>query len=150
MQRILIFLGIYLFIKLISKSFLKSEVTEIVIERDSENLLGEKKIDYNNKSVDNNINKSAGNNIKNEHLEFLNLDAQVTTRNMYVESHNELNLSLFGTEITAQEVIEAYERELNKHMDNISKGIPDNYNIASKKEARDYLLAYLSESNEYK
>lgn len=149
MQRILIFLGIYLIIKLISKSFLKSEVTEIAIERDSENLLSEKKIDYNNKSVDNNI-KSAGNNIKNEHLEFPNLDAQVTTRNMYVESHNELNLSLFGTEITAQEVIEAYERELNKHMDNISKGISDNYNVASKKEARDYLLAYLSESNEHK
>lgn len=149
MQRILIFLGIYLIIKLISKSFLKSEVTEITIERDSENLLSEKKIDYNNKSADNNI-KSAGNNIKNEHLEFPNLDVQVTTRNMYVESHNELNLSLFGTEITAQEVIEAYERELNKHMDNISKGIPDNYNVVSKKEARDYLLAYLSESNEHK
>ena len=150
MQRILIFLGIYLIIKLISKSLLKSEVTEIAIERDSENLLSENKIDYNNKSVDNNINKSAGNNIKNEHLEFPNLDVQVTTRNMYVESHNELNLSLFGTEITAQEVIEAYERELNKHMDNISKGITDNFNVDSKKEARDYLLAYLSESNEHK
>jgi hypothetical protein len=149
MQRILIFIGIYLIIKLISNSLLKREVTEIAIERDSENLLSEKKIDYNNKSVDNN-NKSAGNKIKNEHLEFPNLDVQVTTRNMYVESHNELNLSLFGTEITAQEVIEAYERELNKHMDNISKGIPDNFNVDSKREARDYLLAYLSESNEHK
>jgi hypothetical protein len=142
MQRILIFLGIYLIIKLISKSFLKSEVTEIAIERDSVNLLSEEKIDH--------VIESAGNNIKNEHLEFPNLDVQVTTRNMYVESHNELNLSLFGTEITAQEVIKAYERELNKHMDNISKGITDNYNVDSKKEARDYLLAYLSESNEHK
>ena len=142
MQRIFIFFGIYLIIKLIISLFFKSEVTEIAIEENSEPLSGEEKIDH--------VIESADNRITNEHVAFPNLDVQVTTRNMYVESHYELNLSLFGTEITAQEVNEAYERVLNKHMDNISKGITDNYNVDSKKEARDYLLAYLSENNEHK
>ena len=142
MQRIFIFFGIYLIIKLIISLFFKGEVTEIAIEENSEPLSGEEKIDH--------VIESADNRITNEHVAFPNLDVHVTTRNMYVESHYELNLSLFGTEITAQEVNEAYERELNKHMDNISKGITDNYNVDSKKEARDYLLAYLSENNKHK
>jgi hypothetical protein len=32
---------------------------------------------------------------------------------------------------------------LDKHMDNIKKGIPEVFNINEKKEARDYLLSKL-------
>lgn len=71
-------------------------------------------------------------------------NAHIYTKNMFVESHNELNLSLFNRQLTEQSINEAYDQLLNKHIQNIAKGIPDDFNITVKKEARDYLLNYLN------
>jgi len=71
---------------------------------------------------------------------------QISTKNMFVESHHELNLSIFERELTEQKVIDAYLKLLNKNIDHIAKGIPDAYNITDKKEAKDYLLAYLNKN----
>ena len=69
------------------------------------------------------------------------------TKNMFVESHYELNISLFERELTEQIVIDAYEKVLNEHMDNITNGIPAVFNITEKKEAKEYLLAYLKKQD---
>lgn len=71
------------------------------------------------------------------------------TINMFVESHHELNLSLFERELTEQMVNDAYEKVLNEHLNNIEKGIPDAFNITDKKEAKDYLINYLTNSSKY-
>ena len=66
---------------------------------------------------------------------------------MFVESNQELNLSLFERELTEQMVNDAYEKVLNEHLNNIEKGIPDAFNITDKKEAKDYLLNYVNNSS---
>ena len=71
------------------------------------------------------------------------------TINMFVESHHELNLSLFERGLTEQIVIDAYEKVLNEHLSNIKKGIPDVFNLTNKKEAKDYLLNYLNNSSKH-
>ena len=62
---------------------------------------------------------------------------------MFVESHYELNLSLFGKDLTKKMVNDAYEKVLNDHMMNIKNGIPEVFNIGNKKKARDYLIEKL-------
>ena len=71
----------------------------------------------------------------------------IYTKNMFIESHYELNLSLFERDLTVDMVNDAYEKVLNKHMDNIRKGIPEVFNIEDKKEARDYLLGKLNKES---
>ena len=68
---------------------------------------------------------------------------------MFVESHHELNLSLFERALTEQMVNDAYEKVLNEHLSNIKKGIPDVFNITDKKEAKDYLLNYLNKEGNH-
>ena len=68
----------------------------------------------------------------------------IYTKNMFVESHYELNLSLFEKDLTIKMVNDAYEKLLNEHMEKITIGIPDIFNITEKKEARDYLLGKVS------
>lgn len=68
----------------------------------------------------------------------------IYTKNMFIESHYELNLSLFERDLTVDMVNDAYEKVLNNHMDNIRKGIPEVFNIEDKKEARNYLLEKLN------
>jgi hypothetical protein len=63
---------------------------------------------------------------------------------MYVESFHELNLSLFGSDLTAEMVTNAYEKLLNDHIANIRNGVPDVFNMEDKKKARDYLLETLT------
>ena len=75
---------------------------------------------------------------------------QIYTKNMFVESHYELGISLFEKELTKQIVIDAYENLLNENIDNIRRDTPDVFNINDKKEARDYLLAYLSKYKDRK
>jgi hypothetical protein len=70
-------------------------------------------------------------------------EQSIYTKNMFIESHYELNLSLFERDLTVDMVNDAYEMLLDKHMDNIKKGIPEVFNINEKKEARDYLLSKL-------
>lgn len=69
---------------------------------------------------------------------------QIYTKNMFVESHYELNLSLFERDLTVKMVNDAYEKILNEHLDKITKGIPNKFNIKEKQEARDYLLNKLN------
>ena len=65
---------------------------------------------------------------------------EIYTINMFVESHHELNLSLFERELTEQMVNDAYEKVLNKHLNNIEKGLEPLFELSMKKEAKDYLL----------
>ena len=76
-----------------------------------------------------------------------NHNKQIYTKNMFIESHYELNLSLFERDLTVDKINDAYEKVLNKHMDNIRKGIPEVFNIEDKKEARDYLLGKLNKES---
>ena len=73
-----------------------------------------------------------------------NHNKQIYTKNMFVESHYELNLSLFERDLTIKMVNDAYNKILNEHMDKITKGIPDIFNITEKQEARDYLINKLN------
>jgi hypothetical protein len=74
---------------------------------------------------------------------------EIYTKNMFVKSNQELNLSLFERELTEQMVNDAYEKVLNEHLNNIEKGIPEVFNLTDKKEAKDYLLNYLNNSCKY-
>ena len=65
---------------------------------------------------------------------------EMITKNMFVESNQELNLSLFERELTEQMVIDAYEKVLNEHLNNIEKGLESPFELSVKKEARNYLL----------
>lgn len=71
---------------------------------------------------------------------------QIFTKNMFIESHHELGISLFERELTVQMVNDAYEKALNNHMKTIKEGIPSVFNITDKKEAKKYLLNYLNGS----
>jgi hypothetical protein len=72
----------------------------------------------------------------------------ICTVNMYVESFHELNLSLFGSDLTTEMVNNAYEKLLNEHIANIRNGVPELFNIEDKKKARDYLLGTLSKERD--
>ena len=62
--------------------------------------------------------------------DFINQENRnIYTKNMFVESHYELNISLFERELTVKMVNDAYEKILNEHMDKITKGIPNIFNI---------------------
>jgi len=74
---------------------------------------------------------------------------EIYTKNMFVKSNQELNLSLFERELTEQMVNDAYEKVLNEHLNNIEKGIPEVFNLTDKKEAKDYLLNYLNNSSKH-
>lgn len=72
---------------------------------------------------------------------------QVNTVNMFVESHYELNLSLFGKGPTIDMVHEAYENLLNEHVQSIAKGIKPSFDISTKKRAKEYLIAHFDSLN---
>ncbi len=65
------------------------------------------------------------------------------TKNMFIESHYELNISLFEKELTADIINAAYIKLLNEHVASIQKGIEPSFNILVKQEARDYLIKSL-------
>ncbi len=79
-----------------------------------------------------------------DYVQGVNQNKQIYTKNMFIESHFELNLSLFERDLTVEMVNDAYEKILNEHLDKITKGIPDIFNIKEKQEARDYLLNKLN------
>ncbi len=89
---------------------------------------------HNFRDDDLNIICEGSDNIQNENI---------YTVNMFVESHYELNLSLFGKDLTKKMVNDAYEKVLNDHMLNIKNGIPEVFNLGNKKKARDYLIEKL-------
>lgn len=67
----------------------------------------------------------------------------VCTKNMFIESHYELNLSLFEKILTEKMVNDAYEKVLNEHLNNIEKGLEPPFELLMKKEARNYLLNHI-------
>jgi CRISPR/Cas system-associated protein endoribonuclease Cas2 len=71
------------------------------------------------------------------------------TKNLFVESHYELNLSIFERILTEEMVNEAYQEILNKHLVDISNGITEDFNITEKKNAKDYLLNYLNKDKKH-
>lgn len=65
------------------------------------------------------------------------------TKNMFVESHYELKISLFERELTETLINNAYEKYLNEHISFIQKGEIPQFEISAKQEARDYLIKSL-------
>ena len=65
------------------------------------------------------------------------------TKNMFIESHYELNISLFERNLTESIVNNAYEKCLNEHISFIQKGEVPQFEISAKQEARDYLIKSL-------
>ena len=68
------------------------------------------------------------------------------SKNMFVESHYELGISLFERELTALMVMDAYEKVLSDHMKDIENGVLVDFNLDEKKASREYLLNYLNKS----
>ena len=65
---------------------------------------------------------------------------EIYTKNMFVESHYILNLSLFKKELTKQIINEAYDKLLKEYICYIRKGLEPPFELSVKKEAKDYLL----------
>ena len=58
--------------------------------------------------------------------DFINQqNRNIYTKNMFVESHYELNISLFIRDLNEAIIIEAYEKLLNEYVKCIEKGIED-------------------------
>jgi hypothetical protein len=80
--------------------------------------------------------------------DFINQqNRNIYTKNMFVESHYELNISLFIRDLNEAIIIEAYEKLLNDYVKCVKDGITPSFNISDKKEAKDYLINFL---NKYK
>ena len=69
------------------------------------------------------------------------------TINMYVKSHQELNLSMFGKAPTIEMIHEAYEKLLNEQLKNIAMGVNPGFDISTKKRAKEYLIAHYTALN---
>lgn len=80
--------------------------------------------------------------------DFMNQENRnIYTKNMFVESHYELGLSLFIRDLNETIIIEAYEKLLNEYVKCVKDGITPSFNISDKKEAKEYLINFL---NKYK
>ena len=76
--------------------------------------------------------------------DFINQENRnIYTKNMFVESHYELNISLFIRDLNAKIINEAYEKLLNEYVKCVEKGIAPSFNIIDKKEAKEYLINFL-------
>jgi len=65
------------------------------------------------------------------------------TKNMFLESCAELGISL-SEEQTEKLIIDAYNKQLTNHSNAILKGITPPFEIQSKMQARDYLIACIN------
>jgi hypothetical protein len=70
----------------------------------------------------------------------------IYTVNMFVESHYELNISLFEKELTTEIINTAYSKSLNEHVKCIQKGEASPFNIVKKQKSRDYLIKSLEKT----
>lgn len=149
MKNTLIFLGIVLIIKFLFKELSKPNKPMEKIEDDHQIEEGYptstmRSLHINSTKEHPFINYSYTNDLLMRY-EDKEEEKTIYTKNMFIESYYELNLSLFERDLTVDMVNDAYEKVLNKHMDNIGKGIPEVFYINEKKEARDYLLNKLGE-----
>ena len=148
MKNTLIFLGIVLIIKFIVKELSKPNKQKDIIEDGHQIEQGYptstmRSLHINSTKEQPNVNQWHTNEELNRH-EGIEEEQNIYTKNMFIESHYELNLSLFERDLTVDMVNDAYEKVLNEHLEKISKGIPGVFNLNDKKEARDYLLNKLS------
>lgn len=151
MMNTLIFLGIVLIIKFIVKELSKPDKQKDIIEDDQQIEQGYptstmRSLHINSTKEQPLVNQWYTNEELNRH-EGIEEEQNIYTKNMYVESHYELNISLFERELTVKMVNDAYEKVLNDHLEKITKGIPEVFNIEDKKEARDYLLNKISKES---
>jgi hypothetical protein len=151
MKNTLIFLGIVLIIKFIVKELSKPDKQKDIIEDGQQIEQGYptstmRSLHINSTKEQPNVNQWYTNEELNRY-EGIEEEQNIYTKNMYVESHYELNISLFERELTVKMVNYAYEKVLNDHLEKISKGIPEVFNLNDKKEARDYLLNKISKEN---
>lgn len=144
MKNTLIFLGIVLIIKFIVKELSKPNKPKNILKDDHKIEEGYPTSIMRSLHINTNKEQPLANySSTNDQLmryEDMEEEKTIYTKNMFIESHYELNLSLFERNLTVDMVNDAYEKVLNKHMDNIRKGIPEVFNINEKKEARDYLI----------
>jgi hypothetical protein len=153
MKTTLIFLGIILIVKFLVKELSKPNNPKDILEDDHQIEDGYptstmRSLHINSTKVPTlsnlNYTKDQLNQFDEDYDQNEIHNKQIYTKNMFVESHYELNLSLFERDLTVKIVYDAYEKILNEHMDKITKGIPDIFNITEKQEARDYLLNKLN------
>ena len=151
MKNTLIFLGIVLIIKFIVKELSKPNKPKDILEDDHKIEEGYPTSTMRSLHINSTKEQPLTNqSYTNDQLigyEDMEEEKTIYTKNMFIESHYELNLSLFERDLTVDMVNDAYEKVLNKHMDNIRKGIPEVFNIEDKKEARDYLLGKLNKES---
>ena len=77
--------------------------------------------------------------------DFINQENRnIYTKNMFVESHYELNISLFIRDLNSTIIIEAYEKLLNEYVKCVEKGVSPLFNITDKKQAKEYLINFLN------
>ncbi len=153
MKNTLFFLGIILIVKFLVKELSKPNNPKDILEDDHQIEEGYPTSTMRSLHIDSTkVPPLPNHNYTNDQLNQFDEDydqseihnKQIYTKNMFVESHYELNLSLFEKDLTIKMVNDAYEKMLNEHMEKITKGIPDIFNIIEKKEARDYLLSKVS------
>jgi hypothetical protein len=78
-------------------------------------------------------------------LDKLNgINKELYTKNIFIESHYELNISLFIRDLNESVIKESYEKLLNEHVRCIERGLPPSFNILDKIDARDYLIHFLN------
>lgn len=151
MKNTLIFLGIVLIIKFIVKEISKPDKPKDILEDDHKFEEGYPTSTMRSLHINSTKEQPLANHSYTNDLligyEDMEEEKTIYTKNMFIESHYELNLSLFERDLTVDMVNDAYEKVLNKHMDNIRKGIPEVFNIEDKKEARDYLLGKLNKES---
>ena len=151
MKNTLIFLGIVLIIKFIVKELSKPDKPKDILEDDHKIEEGYPNSTMRSLHINSTKEQPLANHsyINDQLIGYEDMEEEKTiyTKNMFIESHYELNLSLFERDLTVDMVNDAYEKVLNKHMDNIRKGIPEIFNIEDKKEARDYLLGKLNKES---
>jgi len=76
--------------------------------------------------------------------DFINQqNRNIYTKNMFVESHYELNISLFIRDLNATIINVAYEKLLNEYVKCVKEGVTPSFNISDKKEAKEYLIDFL-------
>jgi predicted nucleic acid-binding Zn-ribbon protein len=80
-----------------------------------------------------------------EQPESEEVNRQIHTVNMFVESHYQLNLSMLGRGPTVEMIHEAYEKLLNEHVNSIALGVKPSFDINIKKRAKEYLIANFNE-----
>ena len=148
MKNTLIFLGIVLIIKFIVKELSKPKKLKDILENDHKIEEGYPNSTMRSLHINSTKEQPLANHsyINDQLIGYEDMEEEKTiyTKNMFIESHYELNLSLFERDLTVDMVNDAYEKVLNEHLEKISNGLPGVFNLNDKKEARDYLLNKLS------